>query len=133
MIRTLTALTLLSLAPGCQSCGERPGFFRRLFHGDDDCPSNRAAARPACATPAGYLGSPTPPPGSVPVCTPVSFDPNPYQGPYQGGIQPLPGPSPSRADELPQPGGRLPSQNLPLTPGGSATPRPANPNDPGGL
>ena len=101
----------LPLAAGCH-CGDRPGLFERLFKRDDDCPSSRAAARAPGPCEA----------QCVPNGSPVSYTAGPVVG---GPVTVLPGDAgtyaPPRAatpaDELPQPGSRLPAQRDVL-PGG---------------
>ena len=92
----LAALTL-PLLTGCCGDGERPRLFQRLFHHDEDCPSSRAASRPA----AGKCEA-----QQVPLAAPTSYG-APVQLapattiPYEGGN--LAQPRATRPDELPPP------------------------------
>ncbi len=115
MRRTLLLVAALAALPaaGCHSNPDRPRLLDRLFHRDDDCPSNRAAARgPACDRPsAAACDRPGPTLGA-----PVS-----YTGPASGDPYTIgPGAFDARPDnELPSPR---------IGPPNPAVPTPANPN-----
>ena len=102
---TLTAVLTLPLLAGCCGDGNRPRLIDRLFHHDEDCPSSRAASRPA----AGRCEAQT-----VPMAAPVSHDPpivvmpTTTLPPSDGGIEYAP-PTAARPNELP-PGRRIPGQ-----------------------
>lgn len=140
----IVAMSLVAGSSGCQTCGDRPRLFERLFHRDrDDCPSkssrdgasavkpcNDVASRAGCAD---TLGAPMVPSGYSRLhSTPVSSSMPIYSSAPFTGFPSTGGPSfnaAPRDNELPPPGQgggqRLQPMDLP---GPLAPTSPANPN-----
>ena len=122
MPRTLRCfLLLLAFAPlGCNTCGERQYLFPRLHErlsGDSDSSESRQSAlgkecgpdgHPVSRSKGGGFGN-----GEVIYVGPAMPVGQPYAQPYN-----------PRPDELPQPGGYIPSPGVPSNP--YAQPRPVD-------
>ena len=111
MRRARLAVLTLPLLAGCCGDGNRPRLLDRLFHHDEDCPSSRAASRPA----AGRCEA-----QPVPLAAPVSYGApvlvGPSTRPAESGDYAQP--NAARRDELPPPSAeRIPARQLGM-PGG---------------